>query len=148
MSKIYKIELGENRQNSVCQCCGKESARGHGFVYKNGDPYAVYYAAWSDQHEEKKISLAIAIGEWSDDSTNEDRTCFGVAATEDLSKSMINFGFINPDESPWPGTDLMGVMIDRNSSIQHPLSKEVMEICSEIAYCHPAISDYLGTGTP
>jgi len=137
----YDIEIGENSNASVCHCCGRESCTGHGFVYKNGDAYAVYYAGWSNAHSEKKVSLALAIGEWDDDSTNKDRICFGLEAYED--KDEILFRVIEPEESPWPKTDLMGEMLPRKESLNHQLLKEVFVIAEEVLRNHTAIREYL-----
>jgi hypothetical protein len=136
----YDIEIGENSNATVCHCCGKASCTGHGFVFKNGDAYAIYYAGWSDAHPEKKVSLALAIGEWDDESTSKDCTCFGVEAYE--GKEEILFRVIEPEESPWPKTDLMGEMLSRKESLKHQLLKEVFIIAEEVLRNHAAIREY------
>ena len=138
----YDIEIGDNSVPSVCHCCNNESCTGHGFVYKNDDAYAVYYAGWSVSHSEKRISFALAIGEWGDDSTNDDRTCFGFEAWE--GEEEILFQVIGPDESPWPDTDLLGGMLSRKDSFEHSLLKEVFVIAEIVVRNHPAIQEYLG----
>ncbi len=137
----YDIEVGENKNASTCHCCGKKSCVGHGFVYKDDDAHAVYYASWSDAHPDKKVSIALAIGEWDDDSTTDDRICFGVEASED--KDEILFRVIEPSESPWPNTDLLGQMLTRDEGLSHPLLKEVFEIAESILRDHIALREYL-----
>jgi hypothetical protein len=141
----YDIEIGEDCNASVCPCCVQKSCTGHGFIYKNDDAYAVYYAGWSNAHAEKKVSLALAIGKWDDDSNNKDRTCFGIEAYE--GEDHILFRVIEPDESPWPRTDLMGAMLSRKESLNHPLLKEVFIIAEEVVRNHTAIKEYLGIPT-
>lgn len=137
----YDLEIGENKNSSVCHCCGKKSCVGHGFIYKDGDAYSVYYVAWSNAHLDKKVSLALAIGEWDDDSTNKDRTCFGVEVYE--GDEEILFRVIEPSESPWANTDLLGPMLNRKDSLAHPLLKEVFTIVEYILRNHPALVEYL-----
>ena len=137
----YDIEIGENKNASTCICCGKESCVGHGFVYKNEDAYAVYYIGWSDAHADKKVSIALAIGEWDDDSTNDDRACFGVEASEE--KDEILFRVIEPTESPWSNADLLGPMLTRDQVLSHSLLKEVFLIVENILRDHIALRDYL-----
>ncbi len=137
----YDIEVGENKNASTCHCCGKKSCVGHGFVYKNDDAYAVYYAGWSDAHFDKKVSVALAIGEWDDDSTVDDRTCFGVEASE--GKDEILFRVIEPAESPWSDTDLLGPMLGRDQALSHPLLKEVFVIAENVLRDHIALREYL-----
>lgn len=137
----FDIEIGENRKPSVCRCCGRESNVGHGFVYKDGDTYAVYYVGWTPVHPDKKVSFAIAIGEWDDDSTSADRACFGLEAYE--GEEEILFRVIEPDESPWANTDLLGGMISRKDALNHSLLKEVFLIAERVIRSHDAIRQYL-----
>lgn len=137
----YDIEIGENKNASTCHCCGKKSCVGHGFVYKNDDAYAVYYAGWTDAHLDKKVSIALAIGEWEDDSTSDDRTCFGVEVSE--GQDEILFRVVEPSESPWSDTDLLGPMQSREKGLSNPLLKEVFEIAENILRDHIALREYL-----
>ena len=136
----YDIEVGENKNASTCHCCGKDSFVGHGFIYKNDDAYAVYYVGWSNAHLDKKVSIALAISEWDDDSTTDDRTCFGIEVSE--GEDEIYFSVIGPSESPWSNTDLLGPMITRNEGLSHPLLKEVFEIVEKVLRDHIALREY------
>ncbi|UOG36199.1 hypothetical protein MAL01_19210 (plasmid) [Leptospira noguchii] len=138
---MYSIEIGENEKSSECYCCGRESSVGHGFVYKNAIAYAVYYIGWSNAHEQRKITFALAIGKWDDTSTAKDRQCFGFEAYEKDEK--IAFRIIDPSESPWPHTELLGEMLSRTESLVNPLLKEVFSIAEEIIQNHPAVRQYL-----
>lgn len=137
----FDIEIGENFKSSLCDCCGRESNVGHGFVYRDGDAYAVYYASWAAGHPDKKVSFALAIGKWDDDSTSTDRTCFGLEAYE--GKNEILFRVIEPEESSWAKTDLLGEMISRKDALNHSLLKEVFVIAEIVVRNHDAIRQYL-----
>lgn len=139
---MYYLEIGENQSPSICHCCSRKSNIGHGFICKNGDAYAVYYAGWTPDHLTKKISFAIAIGEWDDKSTISDRTCFGLEVSE--GEGEILFRIIDPDESPWPITDLLGKMVSRKESLNHSLKNEVLLIAEHVMRNHDAIHEYLG----
>lgn len=138
--KNYIVEVGDD-EASLCKCCNKESFNGHGFVYCNGDAHAVYYVTWSLAHFPKKVSFALAIGEWSDESTIEDRDCFGIEARE--MENQIVFQVLEPAESPWPNTNLLGPMIDRSKALTHPKIKETFDILETILRSHVSIKDYL-----
>ncbi|MCU7806157.1 MAG: hypothetical protein KZQ96_23535 [Candidatus Thiodiazotropha sp. (ex Lucinoma borealis)] len=137
----YEIEIGDNAHCSKCHCCGQESLIGNGFVYSNGDAYAVYYVGWSEAHPEKRVSFALAIGEWDDDSTSSNRICFGIEAYEGENEILCEV--INPKDSPWPSTDLLGNMLTREDALKHPLLKEAFVILEKILCEHPAIISYL-----
>ena len=135
------IELGEDAKTSRCDCCGQESNVGHGFVHKGAHPYAVYFVAWSAGHREKGVTMAIAIGEWNDDSTAEDRACFGLEAYE--GEHHVLFRFIDPESSPWSRTDLLGEMLRRDESLMHPCSADILAVAETIVRRHPSVREFL-----
>jgi len=137
-----RLEIGDNKIASSCDECNLHSFTGHGFIYKNDDAYSVYYAAWSEKDSDLGVSLAIAVGEWDDDSTNECRTCFGVEAFE--NEDQVSFRIIEPNDSPWPSTDLLGSMISRERALNHELLQDIFKISEEVVRNHPTIRDYLG----
>lgn len=137
----YDVEIGENAEPSTCYCCGQESEIGHGFVYRDGDARAVYYAGWAANHLDKKITIALAIGEWGDDSSTGDRTCFGLEAYE--GDKDILFSVIDAENSPWADTDLLGKMLSRKEALKHTLLEEVFIIAEYIVRNHKAINKYL-----
>lgn len=137
----YDLEIGENCKPSVCHCCGRESYLGHGFIYKNGDAYAVYYVGWAPSHSDKKVSFAIAIGEWGDSSTSADRTCFGLEAYE--GEQEILFRVIEPADSPWSNTGLLGKMISRQDALKHSLINNIFNIAEYVVRNHDSIQEYL-----
>lgn len=137
----YQIEIGEEANPFVCHCLNGQSFTGHGFVYKNGDAYAIYYVGWSIENVDKQMTLALALGEWDDDSTVADRDCFGIEATE--AGDQVNFRVIEPDESPWPKTDLMGEMMERDKSLHHPLLDEAFTITEYVLRNHNAVREHL-----
>lgn len=138
---MFEIEVGENVRISKCDCCGAESRNGHGFVHSDGSARAVYYVGWTDKHRERGVAMAIAIGEWDDASTAQDRTGFGLVAHEEGER--ILFGFVGPDDSPWPRTELFGSMVDREAALAHPLSEEALLIAEAVVRSHPAVREFL-----
>jgi hypothetical protein len=138
---VFDVEIGDDAVMAVCDCCGKTSYNGHGFVYKNRDAYAVYFAGWSPGHRERGVSMAIAVGRWDDSSTSLDRVCVGVEAYE--GESQILFRYVDPDESPWPQTELLGDMIPRERALRSEIGGEVLLIAEQVVRLHPAIRRFL-----
>jgi hypothetical protein len=135
-----EFEVAEDKA-SRCHCCGNAGWTGHGFVYRNGDAYAVYYCAWSQAHPERGVSLAIAVGEWDDNSSVRDRTCVGVEAYE--GETEVLFRVLDPTESPWPQTDLLGLMLSREEALKSAIIVDIFAIAESIARKHPALSQFL-----
>jgi hypothetical protein len=91
------------------------------------------------------VSFAVAIGEWDDNATSESRVCFGVEAKE--SDSEVLFRVLEPEESPWPNTELLGKMIDRESALNHSNIDDIFLILEEILRGHPSLNKYLMSST-
>lgn len=138
---MVSLEIGEDENGLQCRCCGAAGSTGHGFFYRDGDAYGVYYAAWSRAHPERGVSLALAVGEWDEGATTAQRTCVGVEAYE--GQSEILFRFIGPSESPWPSTDLLGPMLERQAALSHPLKEEFLALSEVVVRGHPAVAQFL-----
>ncbi len=136
------LEADENRE-SICHCCGRMSINGHGFIYDNGTPYGVYYVSWSPLHHIRSITLAIALGQWEDFSTPEQRVCMGIEIYGDEVQTL--FRFIEPAESPWSETTLLGRMISRSEALSHTLKNTMFAVAETIAAQHPGVRDFLTT---
>jgi hypothetical protein len=117
MNTDLSLELGPQQAGTVCGCCGTQSTTVHGFVYRDGDALAIYYAGWSMQHRERGITLAIATGDWAEDSGPVDRISIGIEAR--AADAEIHFTIVDPDQSPWGETALIGKMLSREAAIVH-----------------------------
>jgi hypothetical protein len=142
MSPMLELEVGEDEQISQCGCCHAEFKTGHGFIYKDHSPYAVYYAGWSAGHKERGVTLALAIGKWEENSTAEDRACFGLEAYE--GERQVLFRFIDPESSPWQEAGLLGPMIRRQAALAHSLRNDALAVAELIVREHPGVSRFLG----
>lgn len=141
MNDKYKIEIGEEEKSIECLEKGTKDSVGHGFIYKNGDAYAIYMVGWSPARIEKKVSVAISIGDFDDDARIEDRTCFGVEVFP--TGEEISFSFIDPEFSPWAKTESLGIMISKEEARSHPFKSELFLILEHALRNHKPVSDYL-----
>lgn len=136
-----RLEIGEAAEAAPCECCGAASRTAHGFVFRDGDAYAVYYAGWSDRHPERGVTMAIAVGEWAEDSSPNDRVSIGVCAT--ATPTSINFRALSADESPWSDTPLLGKMLERVQALAHPAWREVLRVAEHVVRDDARIDHFL-----
>ncbi len=127
---MLKLELGESGEAAPCECCDARSRTAHGFVYRDDDAYAVYYAGWSDGHPGRGVTLAIAVGEWTEGSSPSDRVSIGILAMP--TPSSVDFKVMSPADSPWGDTPLLGKMLGREHALAHPALKEAMHVAEHI----------------
>jgi hypothetical protein len=86
------------------------------------------------------VTFAIAIGEWKESGESQ-RTCFGLDAHE-RARDVV-FEFINPDQSPWAQTELLGPMLSREEALRCPEHNEVLTMAETIIENHPAVRRFL-----
>lgn len=138
---VLSLELGEAQEAAPCECCGKRYQTAHGFVYRDGDAYAVYYAGWSDGHPGRGVSLAIGVGEWTEGFSPTDRVSIGLDVRPTLAS--VNFTVLNPDESPWGDSSLLGKMLKRELALLHPALKEVIHVAEHIVRDDTRVRSFL-----
>ena len=58
----YSLEIGEYLWRLTCDCCGKQNNRVWGFISKNGDAHAIYYALLNIEEECPRVGLTLSVG--------------------------------------------------------------------------------------
>ncbi len=109
----------------------------HGFVYRNGDAFAVYYAGWSPGHEERGVTMAIATGEWAENSGPGDRISIGLQVHS--KETEIQFRVVDPEHSPWGETALFGKMLSRDHALASSAWKPTLEVAELVARDDPRV---------
>ena len=67
MDNVLTIEVGREPQTRTCDKCGRNATDTMGFVYRDGDAYAIYYAVMHRHEGTPRLDLAIGIGTWMND---------------------------------------------------------------------------------
>jgi hypothetical protein len=122
------IEPGGQAAPHVCPHCGNESHTVSGFVYCDGNAYAVYYAGWTLGHHE--VGMLIGIGEWGEDARPDSRCSFGLIARSE--KSNVVFMVVGPDNSPLGEMKFMGHLLPRDEALSHPEIQDVYHVAEHI----------------
>jgi hypothetical protein len=65
---MLTLEMGPDREPTTCKCCGGILNSVHGFIYSDGDAYAIYFFAWSESHPGAGVDLALEPGSWEESS--------------------------------------------------------------------------------
>jgi len=141
VSTDLTLQPGPQEIGAACDCCGGRSTTVHGFVYKAGDAFAVYYAGWSHQHPERGVSLAIATGEWAEGSTPRDRVSIGLDARPTATE--IQLKVIDPEQSAWGETALFGKMLSRAEALASPSLKWTLKVGELVARDDSRVHDAL-----
>jgi hypothetical protein len=118
------IEPAPEVEQQVCADCGRPFSSVHGFLYEDGDAYAVYHALLQRDHPATVVDVALSFGSWADEATAVDRTRIGIRVwpEEDELKMHIN----DPRESAWGDSETFGEMAGRGEVLGTPLEQEAL----------------------
>lgn len=125
MATRYRIEMSDPTA-SHCECCSGLSVRLTRFVYRDGDAFAIYYAAYSNNHPENLLSFLVSIGEWGEGCQPDQRASFFCQVRP--AKRSYEVMLADAAESPWGDAALIGQKLSREQAIQHPLKATAFEI--------------------
>lgn len=137
----FTIEIAADGVPATCRCCGEQSTTGHGLVYRNGEAYAAYKAAWAAGHRRKAVSLVIGLADWDGDGPGDGRAGFGVTAY--ALGDTLGYRVADSEETPWEDTDIPKGMLARTEALSHPRLKDVFAVAEHVIRGHPALRQYL-----
>ncbi|MBX3221372.1 MAG: DUF2199 domain-containing protein [Labilithrix sp.] len=128
MQNKYDIELSEPSA-SRCDCCGGLTVRLTRFVYRAGDAFAIYYAAYSNNHPDSELAMLVSLGEWGEGSDPSQRTAFycRVFPTKDSYEVMLG----DATQSAWRDVAIIGERLSREEALRHPWKATAFEVLDE-----------------
>jgi hypothetical protein len=137
---VLAIEFGK-AQTHPCDCCGGTTTTLTRFVYKDGDAHAVYFAAFSDNHPDRTVKIAVGLGEWGQGSESSQRVAFAL----DLRVFGDQFEVMVTDaaQSHWSDAPFLGKMLDRQAALSHPWVREAFHIVDHLVVEDSPVRDYL-----
>jgi hypothetical protein len=124
----YEIEMSDPSA-STCECCGGLSVRLTRFVYRNGDAFGIYYAAYSNNHPDNELAVLLSLGEWGEGSDPSQRTAFycRVRPTDDSYEVMLG----DAAQSAWSDAAVVGAKLSREDALRHPWKDAAFEVLDE-----------------
>ncbi|MEQ8992991.1 MAG: hypothetical protein RLO46_14310 [Pseudomonadales bacterium] len=130
----------EEPTRTTCACCGKSTTRLTRFVYRDGDAHAVYYAQFTPDHPQKRLSGLIGLGPWGGDASPEQRVAFPLEiwATDDN----FQVGLVDASASPWSHVTFMGRILNRSEALGHELLQEAFHVTDRMVTDDAVITGY------
>jgi hypothetical protein len=137
----YSLETGAYLYRLTCECCRTEKNRVWGFVSKDGDAHAVYYALLNVAEEKPRVGLTLSVGPWWDGTEPSQRLWVHLEVWSGDDGMHMNVR--DPKESnfyPWEkgGTSMTREQAKLSSSIE-----AIWAVADFIVGADPAISSYL-----
>jgi hypothetical protein len=128
MTHEYEIETSDP-SISRCDCCAGLTVRLTRFVHRDGDAFAIYYAAYSNNHPDNELAMLVSLGEWGEDSEPRQRAAFycRVRPTEDSYEVML----ADAAQSRWGDVEIIGEKLTREAALRHPWKATAFEVLDE-----------------
>lgn len=139
-SPRFEFEFAAPSVGDPCPCCGGLSVRSTGFVTLDEDAYAVYYAAYANNHPEQELALIVSIGDWGENSDGSNREAFYCRLRPANQTYELMLG--DASESPWADAELLGRKLSREQARAHPLKDTLFALTDEIGARDPRVVGY------
>jgi hypothetical protein len=141
MANEYEIERSEPSM-SRCECCGGLTVRLTRFVTRNEDAFAIYYAAYSNNHPDGELAMLVALGEWAEDSDPAQRAAFFCRVRVVDGSYQVMLG--DAAESPWRDAAVVGQKLSRAEALVHPWKATAFEVLDEAFEQDPSLKGFVG----
>jgi hypothetical protein len=142
----YTLELDGTKDFGPCECCGHDSRKVWGFVYRDGDAHAIYYVEWTlggvAQHG---AYFDIVLGEFGGASRVSDRTAVSLEFRH--TDKGPGFMLIDASSRPIASNSLVGKAMSREQALDTPISVEAFNIVDAIWLQDPRIAEIAGGPT-
>ena len=131
----------EPAESAVCMRCDERSTRLTRFVCRDGDAYAIYYAAFCEHHSPVFVDVLIGIGDWAESASPATRVSFYLRLRS--SPEQFEVTVCDSSESPWGDVPFVGRTLSRDEALRHPEIQEIFAITDRIVTEDAPVVGYL-----
>jgi hypothetical protein len=125
----------------TCSCCGKPGTRLTRFVYREGDAYAIYYAAFSEQHPPSYVDVLVGVGDWAEDALSTSHVSFYLRICS--TPAQFEVTVCDDSESPWGEIPFVGRTLSRKEALAHAELPEIFQITDYMVTKDAPVVEYL-----
>jgi hypothetical protein len=136
------IERGRESVNR-CGCCGKVSHTIRGFLNDESGPYGVYFAGYTENHEDGIGTLIISLGDWSEKATPNDRKAVLLRVRGPNMEMMVG----GPKDSPWNDIGVLGEILPREKALKDPRLQDYYHAADHIVAEDERFTTYFTDGS-
>jgi|SRR5215467_3575519 len=137
----YTLEVGEYIYRLTCECCLTEKNRVWGFVSRDGDAHAVYYALLNLEEKSPRVGLTLSVGPWWEGTEPSQRVWLHVNVCAE--ECGIEMGIRDPKESNFYPWGKGGTPLNREEALASSAIEEIWSVADFIVATDVAVSSYL-----
>jgi hypothetical protein len=137
---MLEIEPGARVVAGVCDHCGEPMSRVTGFVHRNGDAYAVYYASCYHHDGHEVWMDAVFSPSWAEDA--DDHFTFGcrvgkVAGQDEPAASLVAAA------AAFGESRVFGHKLSRDEALAHPMLAEFLALVDHVLTHDEVVSTHI-----
>jgi hypothetical protein len=138
---MFDLEF-DDPNYGICDCCGNKTISLTRYVSRDGEARAVYFAAFTEGHPERRVQVSASLGIWGENADPATRVTFVFEIWSDDQK--INVGIIDGKHSLWfQESGIFGRFLSRGEALVHPWIDEVFSISDAIVDKDRPIREFL-----
>jgi hypothetical protein len=137
---LLTLEVGGEPRLTPCPDCGRETLTTTGFIYRDGDAYALYHASVPAHDAGPRAIIGIGVGPFSEDPPSASVSAFLSVTT---TPSEIQFGFIDPASSGWSESVVLGPKLTAEEARSHRMRWDFLALAELITRDDPAVASHI-----
>ena len=135
------IEPAREVTQQLCADCGRPFSSVHGFLYEEGNAYAVYHALLQTEHPSTVADIALSFGSWDEDATGDDRSRVGLRVWPEGEE--LKMRITDAAESAWGDSETFGRMLSRSDVLSSDRRAEALAAVEFVIGHDPRVADHL-----
>jgi hypothetical protein len=124
-----------------CECCGQRKKRVWGFISKDGDAHAIYYALFNVEDEHPRMGLTLSVGPWWDGTQPLQRYWLHLKVWR--GDDGVHMSIRDPQESNFYPREKGGTPLSREDAKSNGVIDEIWSVADFIIESDIAVSSYL-----
>jgi hypothetical protein len=137
----YTLEIGEYIYRLRCECCGQRKKRVWGFISKDGDAHAVYYALLNVEDKRPRVGLTLSVGPWWDGTQPSQRSWLHLEVWPE--DDGVHMSIREPQQSNFYPWEKGGTPLNREDAKSSYVIEEIWSVADFIIMTDMAVSSYL-----
>lgn len=137
-----KLDLGEGADLGPCPDCGKAAHSVWGYVSKNGNAHAAYYACWTEGHlADRGLQILVSIGRWGEGTNGGARRMVGLECR--MQNARPSFMIVDASKVDIVEEDMFGRGLTREEVMQDPIKNDAFAVADHVTFSDQRIKDFL-----
>lgn len=136
-----RIEEGESADLGPCSDCANHALAVWGYVSKNNNAHAAYYACFTKGHLDRGVQILLGVGKWGEGTSSSMRKMIGVQCR--MGSDRPAFMVVDASKVELDDDHILGEGLTREQTLSDPLKDEFFRLLDHITANDSRIKNFL-----